>query len=101
MKEERWGLTAVDPDRAGTETTGHGVDDVDVLSPEAGCQAEGAGVGALDDFLNGLELQDGLYRPEDLVRGDLHVVLWHSYIRSGSRALIWKRLWVALDAIAS
>ena len=47
----------------------------DVLGPDCGGQAVHRFVGALDDFVDVLELQDGHYRAEDFFLRDLHVVL--------------------------
>ena len=63
--------------RKGDDLDGMGEpgDDVDVLGVQIGSQAVVGGVCPLDDLIQGLVLEDGLHRPEDLLLGDLEVVL--------------------------
>src|SRR5882757_8949541 len=68
-------VVAVDPDGAGANRVRDGVGLGDVLGPDRGGQAVHIFVGALDDFAEVRELENGHDRAEDFFLGDLHVVL--------------------------
>src|ERR1700681_3668005 len=48
-------LIAIDPDRAGAQRFGNAMRLADVLGPDAAAEAEGGGVGALDQIVAVLE----------------------------------------------
>ena len=59
----------------GTESVGHTDGSVDVLGVDTGSKTVGSAVTDLDGLVNVLELLDGDDRTEDLLLGDLHVLI--------------------------
>ncbi len=68
-------LVAIDPDRAGAQRLRDLVRLADIGGPDAGAEAEGGGVGALDQLVRILERDRRDHRAEDLFLRDAHVVL--------------------------
>jgi hypothetical protein len=68
------GVVAVDPDGSGLDGLGEGEGRVDVLGQHTGRQTVMSGVGSLDHFLHGGELENLLDGAEDFLLGDAHVV---------------------------
>src|SRR3984893_5173794 len=68
-------VIAIHPDGAGADAVGDGVGFGDVLGPDGGGEAVERFVGALDDFADVLEFENGHYRAEDFFLRNLHVVL--------------------------
>src|SRR5260370_18757545 len=68
-------LIAIDPNRSGAKRLCNPMRVADILGPDPAAEAEGGGVGALDQFVTVFERDRRDHRPKDLLLSDPHIVL--------------------------